>query len=227
MNQKHFALILSGCGHLDGAEITEATALNIALSKAGIAVSFYAPDRLQADTINHLNGEIEGDERNIMQEAARIARGKISPISKLDLNKIDGVALAGGFGVIKNFTNFLDKGEDAILSADIGEKLKSAIEMKKPIIAICAAPMAIAIALKELNIKDASITFGQAQNAGAFLPALEKWGIKHIETATTDAHYDAQYQIITGGAYMDGDATPYEIFQGALKAIEIYQKSTK
>lgn len=227
MNQKHFALILSGCGHLDGAEITEATALNIALSKAGIAVSFYAPDRLQADTINHLNGEIEGDERNIMQEAARIARGKISPISKLDLNKIDGVALAGGFGVIKSFTNFLDKGEDAILSADIGEKLKSAIEMKKPIIAICAAPMAIAIALKELNIKDASITFGQAQNAGAFLPALEKWGIKHIETATTDAHYDAQYQIITGGAYMDGDATPYEIFQGALKAIEIYQKSTK
>ncbi len=227
MNQKHFALILSGCGHLDGAEITEATALNIALSKAGIAVSFYAPDRLQADTINHLNGEIEGDERNIMQEAARIARGKISPISKLDLNKIDGVALAGGFGVIKNFTNFLDKGEDAILSADIGEKLKSAIEMKKPIIAICAAPMAIAIALKELNIKDASITFGQAQNAGSFLPALEKWGIKHIETATTDAHYDAQYQIITGGAYMDGDATPYEIFQGTLKAIEIYQKSTK
>ncbi|GGZ73768.1 glyoxalase [Ignatzschineria indica] len=227
MSQKHFALILSGCGHLDGAEITEATALNIALSKAGIAVSFYAPDRLQADTINHLNGEIEGDERNIMQEAARIARGKISPISKLDLNKIDGVALAGGFGVIKNFTNFLDKGEDATLSADIGEKLKSAIEMKKPIIAICAAPMAIAIALKELNIKDASITFGQAQNAGAFLPALEKWGIKHIETATTDAHYDAQYQIITGGAYMDGDATPYEIFQGALKAIEIYQKSTK
>lgn len=227
MSQKHFALILSGCGHLDGAEITEATALNIALSKARIAVSFYAPDRLQADTINHLNGEIEGDERNIMQEAARIARGKISPISKLDLNKIDGVALAGGFGVIKNFTNFLDKGEDAILSADIGEKLKSAIEMKKPIIAICAAPMAIAIALKELNIKDASITFGQAQNAGAFLPALEKWGIKHIETATTDAHYDAQYQIITGGAYMDGDATPYEIFQGTLKAIEIYQKSTK
>lgn len=227
MSQKHFALILSGCGHLDGAEITEATALNIALSKAGIAVSFYAPDRLQADTINHLNGEIEGDERNIMQEAARIARGKISPISKLDLNKIDGVALAGGFGVIKNFTNFLDKGEDATLSADIGEKLKSAIEMKKPIIAICAAPMAIAIALKELNIKDASITFGQAQNAGAFLPALEKWSIKHIETATTDAHYDAQYQIITGGAYMDGDATPYEIFQGALKAIEIYQKSTK
>lgn len=227
MSQKHFALILSGCGHLDGAEITEATALNIALSKAGIAVSFYAPDRLQADTINHLNGEIEGDERNIMQEAARIARGKISPISKLDLNKIDGVALAGGFGVIKNFTNFLDKGEDATLSADIGEKLKDAIEMKKPIIAICAAPMAIAIALKELNIKDASITFGQAQNAGAFLPALEKWDIKHIETATTDAHYDAQYQIITGGAYMDGNATPYEIFQGALKAIEIYQKSTK
>lgn len=227
MSQKHFALILSGCGHLDGAEITEATALNIALSKAGIAVSFYAPDRLQADTINHLNGEIEGDERNIMQEAARIARGKISPISKLDLNKIDGVALAGGFGVIKNFTNFLDKGEDATLSADIGEKLKGAIEMKKPIIAICAAPMAIAIALKELNIKDASITFGQAQNAGAFLPALEKWDIKHIETATTDAHYDAQYQIITGGAYMDGNATPYEIFQGALKAIEIYQKSTK
>ncbi|PWD88206.1 isoprenoid biosynthesis glyoxalase ElbB [Ignatzschineria cameli] len=225
MSKKHFALILSGCGHLDGAEITEATTLNIALSKAGIEVSFYAPDRLQTDTINHLNGEIEGDERNIMQEAARIARGKIAPIAKLDLDSVDGIALAGGFGVIKNFTNFIDKGEEATLSADIGEKLKKAIEMRKPIIAICAAPMAIAIALKELEIKDASITFGQAKNAGAFLPALKAWGITHIETATTDAHCDNNYPIITGGAYMDGEATPYEIYQGALATVDAYQKA--
>lgn len=226
MSKKNFALILSGCGHLDGAEITEATALNIALSKADIEVSFYAPDRLQADTVNHLNGEIEDNQRNIMQEAARIARGKISPLTKLDLNKIDGIALAGGFGVIKNFTNFIDKGEEATLTTDIGEILKQAIEMKKPIIAICAAPMAIAIAFKELNIQDGSITFGQTKNASSFIPALKKWGVTHIETATTDAHYDDRYQIITGGAYMDGEATPYEIYQGALATVEVYQKIT-
>ena len=51
---KKAALILSGCGHLDGAEITEAVSLNICLLEAGFEVNFFAPDRLQADTVNHV-----------------------------------------------------------------------------------------------------------------------------------------------------------------------------
>ncbi|HIW06094.1 MAG TPA: isoprenoid biosynthesis glyoxalase ElbB [Candidatus Ignatzschineria merdigallinarum] len=215
MSTKHFALILAGCGHLDGAEITEASALNIALSKAGYTVSFYAPNRHQKDTIEHLSGEELTPNRNILEEAARIARGNIKPIEELTLSEVDGIAMAGGFGVIKNFTNFLDKGLHASLQPDIGDKIKEAIVTKKPLIAICAAPMAVAIALKELGIQDATLTFGKAANAEGFLPALKEWDIDHIETSLNEAYTDPQHAIITSGAYMDSNATPYEIFLGA------------
>ncbi len=215
MSTKHFALILAGCGHLDGAEITEASALNIALSKAGYSVSFYAPNRYQKDTINHLSGDESDPNRNILEEAARIARGDIKPIEELTLSEVDGIAMAGGFGVIKNFTNFLEKGIHASLQPDIGDKIKEAIVTKKPLIAICAAPMAVAIALKELGIKDATLTFGKAANAEGFLPALQEWEIDHIETEINESYTDAQYALITSGAYMESNATPYEIYLGA------------
>lgn len=212
MSKKHFALILAGCGHLDGAEITEATALNIALSKAGFEVDFYAPNRLQLDTINHITGDATASKRNIMEEAGRIARGNIKPLEALDLNSVSGIALAGGFGVIKNFTNFLEKGEHATLIEDFGNMLKEAISRKLPIIAICAAPMALAIAIKELGITDTTITFGKAENAEGFLPALQAWDIDHIETAIDEAYCDEAHNFITSGAYMDSAASPYEIY---------------
>lgn len=215
MSNKRFALILAGCGHLDGAEITEATALNIALSKAGFDVEIFAPNRPQADTIDHLTGESITPNRNIMSEAARIARGVIKPIEAIELEDLSGIAMAGGFGVIKNFTNFLEKGEHATLLEDIGVPLKEAILHKIPIIAICAAPMALAIALKELNITDATISFGDSKNAGDFLPALEAWEIDHIDTEIDEAYCDDNHRLITSGAYMDGSATPYEIFLAA------------
>lgn len=224
MSTKHFALILAGCGHLDGAEITEASALNIALSKAGYTVSFYAPNRYQKDTIDHISGEEITPNRHILQEAARIARGNIKPIEELTLSEVNGIAMAGGFGVIKNFTNFLDKGIDASLHPDIGDKIKEAIVTQKPIIAICAAPMAIAIAFKELGIKDATLTFGKSANAKDFLPALQQWNIAHTETENTEAYRDAQYPIITSGAYMDSKATPYEVFLGANACIQALDK---
>ncbi len=223
MNQKHFALILAGSGHLDGAEITEAVALNIALSKEGYKVSFFAPDRAQLDTVNHLTKTSEEPNRNILVEAARIARGNISPISELDIQKFDGIAMAGGFGVIKNFTTFLKDGDKATLISDIAIPLHSAINARLPIIAICAAPMALAIALKELNIKDGSITFGAKENAGDFLPALETWNVAHYETAINQAHVDKKYHLITNGAYMNDKASPFEIFLGASACVEAYK----
>ena len=223
-SNKTFALILAGCGHLDGAEITEATALNIALTKAGYQVQFYAPDRLQQDTLNHITGEPMEPNRNILVEAARIARGQIKPIHELNLNEVSGIAMAGGFGVIKNFTNFLEKGVDATLKSDIEAQLIEALTLKKPIIAICAAPMALAIALKTKGIQDASISFGKATNAGDFLPALKAWNITHVETALNEAHIDQKNHLITSGAYMEGNATPYEIFLGATACVEGLEK---
>ncbi len=52
--------------------------------------------------IDHVSGEINMTERrNILQEAGRIARGKISSLDQLNENEFDGLLLPGGFGVAK------------------------------------------------------------------------------------------------------------------------------
>ena len=78
MHKKNIALVLSGCGHRDGSEITEAVSAWIALSERGAQVQAFAPDRAFT-AVSHLTGEPLGA-RQIMDEAARIARGKIKSL---------------------------------------------------------------------------------------------------------------------------------------------------
>ena len=40
--------------------------------------------------------------RNVLVESARIARGKISPLSSLKASDYNGVVFPGGFGAAKN-----------------------------------------------------------------------------------------------------------------------------
>lgn len=80
---KTAAVILTGCGYLDGAEITEAVSTIIHLSRRGYKVTFFAPEGNQPDVINHLTKKKENDTRNIIQEAMRITRVPIQPLKNL------------------------------------------------------------------------------------------------------------------------------------------------
>lgn len=103
---KKVAVILSGCGYLDGSEIRESVLTLLALDAANIKYQIFAPDEPLFHVVNHVNGEVNtAESRNILQEAARIARGEISSLDKLDENEFDGLLLPGGFGVAK-FINF-------------------------------------------------------------------------------------------------------------------------
>jgi enhancing lycopene biosynthesis protein 2 len=75
------AVVLSGCGFLDGAEIRESVLALLALSKAGAEVKIFAPDINQHHTINHFSGEETGEKRNVLVESARIARGQVQELS--------------------------------------------------------------------------------------------------------------------------------------------------
>lgn len=84
---KKVAVILSGCGYLDGSEIRESVLTLLALDAANIEYQIFALDELLFHVIDHVSGEIsEGESRNILQEAGRIARGKISTLDQLDEN---------------------------------------------------------------------------------------------------------------------------------------------
>ena len=76
------AVILSGCGVYDGTEIHEASAVCVALTRAGKKPVFYAPDATLYHEVNHVTSEADNDTtRNVLIESGRIARGKVANIS--------------------------------------------------------------------------------------------------------------------------------------------------
>ena len=99
---KKVGVILAGSGVYDGAEIHEAVLTMLALDKRGVNMVLMAPNVNQYHVVNHLTGEEMNETRNVLTEAARIARGNIKDIKDVDPLTLDAVILPGGFGVAKN-----------------------------------------------------------------------------------------------------------------------------
>lgn len=76
---KKIGVVLSGCGVYDGSEIHEAVITLLALARHGAEAICFAPDKNQTDVVNHLTGESMAETRNVLTEAARIARGRSIP----------------------------------------------------------------------------------------------------------------------------------------------------
>ncbi len=79
VHHEKIGVVLSGCGVYDGAEIHEAVLTLLAIARSGAQAVCFAPDKPQADVINHLTGEAMAETRNVLIEAARITRGDIRP----------------------------------------------------------------------------------------------------------------------------------------------------
>jgi enhancing lycopene biosynthesis protein 2 len=80
------------------------------MAKQGAEVICFAPDKNQADVINHLTGEPMAETRNVLIEAARIARGDIHPLIQADAAELDALIVPGGFGAAKNLSTFAAQG---------------------------------------------------------------------------------------------------------------------
>jgi enhancing lycopene biosynthesis protein 2 len=209
------AVVLSGCGYLDGAEIRESVAVLLALAKRKVDIRMFAPDAPQPVVMNHLSGKANSDTRNMLVEAARIARGKIQPLSELSDHDYDALIMPGGFGVAKNLCTFASEGANGkILYPELERDIKAMYQDGRPIGAICIAPALIALALKAEKLE---LTLG-AEGSGA--EELEKLGHTHFITKPNEIHVDEAYKIVTTPAYMYDDAPIDEVFVGVDALIE-------
>lgn len=215
---KTVALVLSGCGVFDGSEITEAAGVVIALSQAGLAVRFFAPNRGQA-VVNHAAGRPMAETRNIMDEAARIARGQIQPLEALNAAEFDAIVFPGGFGAAKNLTSFASDGANAKLFDDVKAAVLPFVLAHKPVVALCAAPLVLGLIAKEAGIQGARITFGHAAEGQSMIAALEQWGQQHVETPVEQACVDRAHRFVSAPAYMYGAATPAQVFASCQAAV--------
>ena len=222
-SQGRVALVLAGCGAKDGAEITESVSLMVALAQAGFSTSVFAPDRPTAHTINHFTGKEEGTPRNILTEAARIARGKVSSLSHLKADDFDALVFAGGFGAAKNLCNFAFAGQDATLQNDVKTALIPFFKAHKPIAALCIGPVVVALGAREAGITGIHLTLGDGSAVDA-VRAVELWGAVHVPTAVDAACVDKLHRIVTSPAYMYDHATPADIFASATALVKDLQE---
>lgn len=213
----HVAVVLSGCGFLDGAEITESVSTLIALDQAGISYDCYAPDRPQMHVVDHQKGAPAGESRNVLAESARIARGKIAPLGTLDASRYDAIVFPGGYGAAKNLTNFAEKGNDATLYDDVKAAVMPFVHAQKPVVAICAAPLVLGLAAREAGWRGVQITLGAGGEALA--QAVEAWGQRHVVKPVEASCVDVEHRFISAPAYMYGEASPAQIFASVKSAI--------
>ncbi|MBP5399889.1 MAG: isoprenoid biosynthesis glyoxalase ElbB [Alphaproteobacteria bacterium] len=191
------AVILSGCGLMDGSEIHEATCTLLNLDKQGIAYQCFAPNQEQAKVVNHFTHQIMEDEkRNVLVEAARIARGNIKDLRDFNTIDFDAVIFPGGSGAIVNLSDFGAKGASCKINNDVARIITDCYESKMPIGAICIAPVLLACVLGKYGVV---LTVGADCNAAK---AIEQAGAKHKTCAADDVVVDKKNMVVTTPAYM-------------------------
>ncbi|GAB1418964.1 isoprenoid biosynthesis glyoxalase ElbB [Bacteroidales bacterium] len=213
---KKFAVVLAGCGVYDGAEIHEATLAMLAIKEAGADYQCFAPDMEQYHVINHLTGEVMNEKRNVLVEAARIARGKILPLSKFKTNDYDALLFPGGFGAAKNLSTVAFDGSQAKVQPDVEAAIKAMSKAGKPIGAMCISPTFVAKVLGDVNV-----TIG---NDDGTIKVIESFGSTHVKTQHGDVVYDQQRRVFTTPCYML-DATISDIWDGAMNLVEAIMES--
>ncbi|MCK5879775.1 MAG: isoprenoid biosynthesis glyoxalase ElbB [Holophagae bacterium] len=192
-------VLLSGCGVYDGSEVHEAVLTLLELDKRGCETVIVAPDKTQMHVVNHITGEVmPGEERNVLVESARIARGAITNIDALNPADLDALVLPGGFGAAKNLCDFAVAGAETSVDPAIAQLLKTVHEMGKPIAAICISPAVVAAALGKTNPE---LTIG---NDRATAEALESMGAMHFQCPVEGFHVDEKNKLISTPAYMLG-----------------------
>ncbi|MBU4486730.1 MAG: isoprenoid biosynthesis glyoxalase ElbB [Candidatus Delongbacteria bacterium] len=213
---KSVAVLLAGCGHLDGSEIQESVSTLLALSKYGVDYECFSVDMMQYDVMDHLKRTKTNETRNLLNEAARIARGAIKDISELDPNDYYALIIPGGFGIAKNLCTYGIEGRNGKVIESVKDIIQSFYRMNKYIGAICISPMMVAMAL-EKEATNLKITPGFAENAANDMKNI---GAIPVLLPSGEICIDEMNNVISTPAYMNGNASLYEVYQGIEKLVK-------
>jgi enhancing lycopene biosynthesis protein 2 len=211
------AVLLSGCGHADGAEIREAVFTLLALDQHGADFQCIAPNASQHHVVNHSTGQpVPGAVRNILEEASRIARvGLCLDLAKARVEDYDALVMPGGFGVAKNHCSFAFKGAEADVRPDVAAFVGGFFETKKPVGAICIAPALVALVLTGKH--SARLTLGGDPGCA---DAMHHLGHVHEDTPSArEIVIDEALNLVTTPAYMFDDARLSDVFVGIERCV--------
>lgn len=192
---KKVGVVLSGCGVYDGAEIHESVLTLLALAKQGAEAVCFAPDTNQVDVINHLSGEPMSETRNVLIEAARIARGNILPLAQANADELDALIVPGGFGAAKNLSTFASQGSECHVDSALQALAQRMHALGKPLGFMCIAPAM----LPKIFDFPLRLTIGTDIDTAE---VIEEMGGEHVPCPADDIVVDEDNKIVTTPAYM-------------------------
>ncbi|MDW1927783.1 MULTISPECIES: isoprenoid biosynthesis glyoxalase ElbB [Vibrio] len=192
---KKVAVILSGSGVYGGSEIHEAVLALYAIEKAGATWHCFAPNIDQLHVINHLTGDEMDETRNVLIESARIARGNIDDVAKLNVDEYDALLLPGGFGAAKNLTDFAVSGAECSINTHVAQACRAFANAKKPAGYLCISPVIIPM-IYEQGVK------GTVGNDEAVSIAFNQMGGEHTTCPVEDIVFDEKHLVLSTPAYM-------------------------
>lgn len=192
---KRVAVILAGSGVYDGSEIYETTITLLRLSQLGAEVQCFAPDIEQMHVINHLTGEVMEESRNVLVEAARLARGNIKALSEAKVENFDALIIPGGFGAAKNLSDFAVAGKDLTVNPEVLQFSQAMHQAGKPIGLMCIAPVLTAAIFGSGTLT----TIGHDEDTASTIQAT---GAQHQSCTVDNIVIDAEKKLVTTPAYM-------------------------
>lgn len=193
---KKVAVILSGCGVYDGSEIYESVLTLLAIEQGGARYQCMAPNIEQMHVIDHRTGEVMAEQqRNVLTEAARLARGEIIDLAEANPADYDALIIPGGFGAAKNLSDFAVAGAAAKVNPDLLTFVQAIHAKGKPVGLICIAPTMTPL----LFGKDAICTIGNDQEIAS---AIESMGGQHQNCECNSIVIDETLNIVSTPAYM-------------------------
>lgn len=193
---KKIAVILSGCGVFDGSEIYESVLTLLRIEQNNAQYQCMAPDIEQLHVINHLNGDVaEGESRNVLVEAARLARGDVLDLSTANAADYDALIIPGGFGAAKNLCDFAVNGAQCEVNEIVASFTQDIHKAGKPVGLICIAPAMTPLLFGE----GTQCTIGTDADTAA---AIEAMGGQHQNCPVDEMIIDTEKKVVTTPAYM-------------------------
>lgn len=208
------AMLLSGCGNMDGSEIHESVAAIIAIDQKGWDIVYTAPDVAQKRTVSHMSGKNIAT-RNALEESARIARGAVAKLSEELLDSIDAIVIPGGMGAALTLCDFALHEESCQAHPEVETFIKRAHRRGIPIGAMCIAPVLVARC-----IPGATVTIGTDKSTAEKIRGM---GCEHVDCPADESFVDLKNLLVTTPAYMTAEG-PAQVLKGAESMVDALEK---
>jgi enhancing lycopene biosynthesis protein 2 len=196
-----FALILSGCGFLDGSDVWEAVLLSHYLARSGNAPAFFAPDADQKVVVDHLSRTGLSQTRNVLAESARIAWGGIRELGQLSGRDVGGLLLPGGEGAVKNLADEVGEAGNRYLKPqrELQRIIREMYRRKKPIGACGLSGLLVASSLRDILEAPLTLTVGKDPE---LISQVERMGAVHVLSRGPEAVMDSDHRVVSTACHL-------------------------